>query len=346
MEGEINYAELFGVATGENERDNAEPAAEVQAEAQGGNEQEAAQIADAAQKQPLTASPAPQVQATQDEVVLPFSNQSECFDLKGTSPEADTPAGLPDGTERKERGRGQSPEENARFAAARRKAEAERDAAIAEAERRAKEQAEAFIASVLADSGILDPYTGKPVTTTEEYEAYRRHRAEAQKSTVIDATGMSDEEYQQFVESLPQVREARAAQAEAEKIRKQAAELQARVRLEKQLKEIGQLDPSIKSVDDLVYMDNYPEFYERVQRGMTMTEAFKLTNYDRLTRDAMKASRQAAMNETAGKQHMAQTQQRGEEAVSVPADVREMYKAINPDATDAEIQAHWRRSQK
>ena len=47
-----------------------------------------------------------------------------------------------------------------------------------------------------------------------------------------------------------------------------------------------------------------------------------------------------------GKQHMGQTKERGAGAVSVPAEVKEMYRALNPGATDAEIQAHYNRSHK
>ena len=47
-----------------------------------------------------------------------------------------------------------------------------------------------------------------------------------------------------------------------------------------------------------------------------------------------------------GKQHMGQTKERGAGAVSVPADVKEMYRALNPGITDAEIQTHYNRSKR
>ncbi|MBO7377124.1 MAG: hypothetical protein J6V01_08510, partial [Clostridia bacterium] len=58
----------------------------------------------------------------------------------------------------------QSAEENARYAAARRKAEAERDAAIAEAQ--------AEMENRIVSMGIVNPYTGEPVEDMEGFERY------------------------------------------------------------------------------------------------------------------------------------------------------------------------------
>lgn len=326
MMDEINYGELFGVELGGNARDVADPAKEAQTDMQGEREPE---IAGVSAESPDAGSRGDQSSLENTQALRGGENTGE---LSGEKvPEVAEP-------EKKTR---QSQEENARFAAARRKAEAERDAAIAEAKAEAKRQMEEFFSLMRMNN----PYTGTPITTKEEYDAYKAQYEQEQKNEFLRTSGMSEEEYQQYVETLPEVREAKAAKAEAEQIKRDAEQARAKQMVEAQLKEIGQLDPSVKSLDDLVQMQSYPEFYERVQRGMTMTEAFKLTNYDALTTAAAQASRQAAMNAAAGKQHLKPTQPRGEGAVSVPADVREMYRALNPNATDAEIQVHWRRSQ-
>ena len=93
-------------------------------------------------------------------------------------------------------------------------------------------------------------------------------------------------------------------------------------------------------------MDTYPQFYELVKRGNTLIDAYKLANFDTLTRSAAQATRQAAINSVQSKRHMSQTTARGAGAVAVPGDVKEMYRALNPGATDAEIQAHYNRSHK
>lgn len=118
------------------------------------------------------------------------------------------------------------------------------------------------------------------------------------------------------------------------------------MKVDEQLKEIGKLNPNIRELKDLAAMETYPKFYELVKKGNTLVDAYRLANFEALTSSAAAATRQAALNNLQGKQHMGQTKERGAGAVSVPAEVKEMYRALNPGATDAEIQAHYNRSHK
>ena len=228
----------------------------------------------------------------------------------------------------------QDPETNAKYAAARRKAEAERDQAIAKAKADAQAEADKYLNDTIAGMGLTNPYTKAPITTKAEYDEYRAKYEEERRSKIAKSSGMTDEEFKQYIADLPEVKAAKVAQ-------QQAQEREAKLKIDEQLKEISQLDPDIKELSDLTKMENYPEFYERVRRGMTLTEAYKLTNYDKLTSQKLAATRQAAINSVNSKQHMTSTSARGTGAISVPADVMEMYKAFNPDATTAEIQAHY-----
>ena len=136
------------------------------------------------------------------------------------------------------------------------------------------------------------------------------------------------------------------AQAAAERAQQEANEAQAKVKVDEQLKEIGKLNPNIRELKDLAAMETYPKFYELVKKGNTLVDAYRLANFEALTSSAAAATRQAALNNLQGKQHMGQTKERGAGAMSVPAEVKEMYRALNPGATDAEIQAHYNRSHK
>ena len=147
---------------------------------------------------------------------------------------------------------------------------------------------------------------------------------------------MSAEQFQAFVNTLPEVRQAQA-------VTRRAREQAAQARIEEQLREISRLDPAVKGLGDLARMANYPRLYELVKRGNSLTEAYKLANYDALTQRAAQASKQAALNAARSKEHLAPTAQRGAGAASVPADVKEEYRALNPDATEAEIQQHYNR---
>lgn len=283
---------------------------------EGGNEQE---VAD-------PASETEEAQGEEEQEVADPAETEETTDGTGD--------GAGEGTE-------QSPEERKRFAAARRKAEAERDAAIEKAKQEAQAEAQRTIDEAFKNSGLTNPYTKKPITSKAEYDEYRAQFEAEKKARVLKKSGMTDAEFNEFVANLPEVREAKRAQQAAQEAAKQAQEQQARMRVDEQLKEISAIDPSIKELKDIAKMETYPKFYELVKKGNNLVDAFKLANYDTLTSSTAAASRQAAINAAQSKQHLSQTTTRGAGAVSVPADVKEAYRAFNPNATDAEIQQHY-----
>lgn len=308
---EIDYGALFGIdATGAEEQDVADPAADTAA--QGENEQD---VAD------------------------PAEQNTESTPADGNA------TGGNDSSEEEGEAR-QNAEQNAKFAAARRKAEAERDAAVEKAKAEAQAEAARVINDAFKNSGLVNPYTKQPITSKEEYDAYRQRYEAERKKAMMRKSGMSDADFDAFVQNLPEVREAREAKEQAEQAKREAQQAAAKVKVDEQLKEIGALDPSIRSMEDLAKMPTYAKFYELVKKGNTLTDAFKLANYDALTKGAAAGARQAALNAAQGKQHMGQTQTRGAGAVSVPAEVMEQYRAFNPDATEAEIRAHYAKSHK
>ena len=305
---EIDYGALFGIDAGGNEQEAAEPAQDETTQAQGAEAQEPAEPAGEETQEP--------------------------------APAQETAEG---GEERRER---QTPEQNAAFAAARRKAEAERDAAVEQARRDAQAETQRMIDEMFKNSGLIDPFTKQPITSKAEYDAYRQRYDAERKASVLKKSGMSDAEFSAFIDGLPEVQQAKAAQKAAEQARRAAMETQAKLRTEEELKEIGKLNPNIRELRDLTAMETYPRFLELVKRGNTLLDAYRLANIDALTSGAAAATRQAAINAVQSKRHMGQTKERGTGAMRVPEDVRAMYRALNPGATDAEIQAHYNRSHK
>lgn len=303
---DINYNELFGLEEGEKETETAEPSG-------GGSAAPSTQESAEGEKAQEVADP----------------------DVADDSPAQQTEVKQAEGGETK----GQTPEENAAFAAARRKAEQERDAAIEQAKQQAAAEAQRTINEAVAKMGLTNPYTKKPITNKAEFDAYQEQYEQEKRSRILKKTGMTDDEFKSYVDSLPEMQEAKQAAEEAR-------QAQAEAKVNEQLKEIAALDPSIKTLEDLTKMPDYEKFYDCVKRGMTLTEAYKLTHYDALTKGAAAASRQAAINAINSKGHMTTTAARGTGAISVPADVMEQYRAFNPGATDEEIQAHYNKHHK
>ena len=232
-------------------------------------------------------------------------------------------------------------EEDARFAAARRRAEADRDEAIAKVRREAQEQAQKAVDEAIRGSGMTNPYTGQPINTLAELEAYQQRYSADQAASVQKKAGMTPEQYQAFVNSLPEVRQARQAQQQAEAASRQVRERAARERIQTELQEITRLNPSIREVGDLAKMDTYPRLRELVHRGNTLADAYRLANFDALTQRAAEATRKTALTAAKSKEHLAPTAQRGTGSASVPDDIKAEYKALMPDITDDEIQKHY-----
>lgn len=231
----------------------------------------------------------------------------------------------------------QSAEENSRFAAARRKAERERDLAV----KRAKDDAKKELDGAIKSLGIKDPFSGKLIETKAEYDEYVSRQSEEKRNRFLRRNGISDEEFAELVDDIPEVREARAqateAKAEAERLKTE----EAKRRVDEQLAEVSKLNPDIKSLSDLSKMPTYPAFYEAVQKGISIIDAYKLANYDSLMSNAASISRRQTLNAVNGKGHLSKTETRGTGAVTVPADVRDAYRIMNPNATDAEIERHY-----
>lgn len=280
--------------------------------------------------------------AEETEVAEPSEDDTITTAAQGAE-EQEAAAPAVEETEEPEQPQTEAPEQepktdrDAQFAAARRKAEAERDAAIA----RAKEDAQKQVDEFFKNSGLMNPYTGHPITTRAEYEAYRERFEADQKAKLMEKAGITQEEFQAFVQGLPEVRAARQAKAEAEAAARQAREQEAKARVDEQLRQIQAIDPTVKELGDLAKLDTYPKLYDMVKRGYSILDAYRLANYETLTQRAAEASRKAAINSVQSKQHLKATESRGGGAIPVPDSVLEEYRVLNPGATKEEIQKHY-----
>ena len=233
----------------------------------------------------------------------------------------------------------QTAEENARYAAARRKAEAERDAAVA----KAREDAQKQMDEVIQGLGITNPYTKTLITNRAEYEAYRQQVQADRRDRIIKKAGMSEPELKEFIGQLPEVKAAQEAQHKAEQEAAQARRAAAEVKIQEQIAEITKLDPSIQALGDLTKMKNAQQFYELVKRGNNFVDAYKLANFERLTQQAATVAKKAALQAEKGKAHLSKTESRGTGSASVPEDIKAEYRAFMPEATDEEISKHYNR---
>lgn len=219
----------------------------------------------------------------------------------------------------------QSDEDNAKYAAIRRRAEAD-----------AKKKYEAELDKAVADMGFDDPYTNTPIKSMADFNAYKERLRAEQVKDIQEKNQWSQEDYQRFVESLPEVQAGRAAMKKVENLEIQA-------RMDRDLEEIRKINPDIRTMEDVAKLDNFQQLFDMVGKGYSLPDAYKVLNYDSLTTHAAQVAKQQALNSMGNKGHLQPSTARGQGAIPVPADIAAEYRLFMPDATDAEIQAHYNR---
>lgn len=176
----------------------------------------------------------------------------------------------------------QSSEDNARYAAVRRRAESE---ARAKYQREMDEMNRRFAALAKANG----------VTDVDGAEAYlQRVEKESLDAQLRDNQLTSDDirkMVSDMVENNPLVVEAR--------------ETTVRAQLEADVKRIAKIDPDIKNADDLYASESFQDVLKAVQeQNLNVYDAYRLINFEKLMEKNGAASKQAAINQAKAKSHM------------------------------------------
>lgn len=193
-----------------------------------------------------------------------------------------------------------------------------------------------------AYAGRVNPYTQQPIRSKADYDAYVKateEQAKQQRNQQLAAAGLDPNVLDDIISNHPVIKQAETVIRQAEEQRKAAQETQARNWYQQQLREISGLDPEIKTISDLQTKrpDQFPRLMQMVGGGMTLAEAYKGLNYDTLAARRAAAAQQTVRNQAAGKAHMEPTGGQGKGGVEVPQNVKEEFRVLMPDITDAEM---------
>jgi len=209
----------------------------------------------------------------------------------------------------------QSAEENARYAAIRRRAEEE-------ARRKYESEIGSLNQQITAMcQGITHPVTGQPITNVRDYvDALSVQQRQANEQE-LQEKGVDPSIIDRMIAANPTV-------MQAQQVIEHAQQAEAKATLERDVAEIGKIDPSIKSLGDLASLPNFPQMYEFCERnpGASIVDAYKIFNFD----NRSQAARQQAINQMRGKDHLA-SQSTGvaqsDEYVEVPAEIMSRMKS-------------------
>ena len=210
----------------------------------------------------------------------------------------------------------QSAEENARYAAIRRRAE--------EDARRKYESILSPLDQKVAAmcNGVTHPVTGKPVTNVIEYFDALENQERIQRERELQEKGIDPSFIDRAIATNPMVQT-------ANRIIQEQQQAAANNALQNDIAKVMEIDPNIKSFEDLAELPNFPEIARQVERGLSLVEAYKMVNFDNYMQHQNEAARQQAINQMRGKQHLA-TQPKGvstaNDDVEVPAEIMKSWK--------------------
>ena len=232
-----------------------------------------------------------------------------------------------------EDGKKQSRAENAAFAAARRRAEAEFRQRIEQME----QENQKFRDSFIARQGIIDAETGKPITTQAEFDAYQAKQDQQRQDKQLEKSGLSRQLLNDLVSQNPGVQAAMAA-AQQEKDRAEAERVKTVV--QGHIDQITQINPDIKSLDDLREHPMWEQISTYVTRNsLNVYEAYKLATGEVMARQAAASQAKADAIRDAGKSHLQHDAASGSGSNEIELSYSEMEKMRSfwPHASDEEI---------
>ena len=235
---------------------------------------------------------------------------------------------------------GRDREKDAQFAAARRRAEADFQKKL-DAQ---KEESENKINEILSSLHIEDPYTGKEISSVKEFEDYKNKVSEEEISTQLENSGITRDTIDKLISEHPAVKRAAEIEqklGEEERTAKEAAISKA---IEADIKAISEIDPDIRTMEDISAADTEGKILELVKKGYSLKDAYIVSNYEKISEKKETAARQSAMNEINSKTHLGRTAGGGRNTLAeVPADIRAQYLYMNPEMSDEDIQKDYNR---
>lgn len=214
----------------------------------------------------------------------------------------------------------QSPEDNARFAAARRAAE--------ENQRR--------IDSVYARrfGNFKNPVTGKPIQSAQDYLDAMEAQEQMNRMEQLRQNGVDPNLLNDAILNNPVMKQAQQMIA-------QQHEQQAASQIEQDIKNITAIDPSIKTVGDLAKQENFPQIMQLVRdHNLTVDMAYKLANMDKIAQRQSAAAQQAAINQVKGKSHLnpfTGGDAAGQRMAEIPARELPVWREYYPDLSLEEL---------
>lgn len=211
----------------------------------------------------------------------------------------------------------QSAEENARYAAIRRRAEED-------ARKKYNTEMDAMNQQIAAMcQGVTHPVTGQPITNIRDYMDALQTQQRITQEQELQEKGIDPSMIDRMIEQNPVV-------MQAKQVIERTRLAEADIAVQNDIAEISKIDPNIKGINDLAALPNFQEMLDRVERGSSLVDAYKAVNFDAFMQHTNDAARQQAINQMRGKAHLPSqpnSVNTDTDEVEVPADIMANWKA-------------------
>ncbi len=178
-----------------------------------------------------------------------------------------------------------------------------------------------------------NPETGQPIRSAKDYYEALAAQERAAAREQMQQNGLDPNMIDNLIANSPAVRQAQAATAELNNFRAQQ-------KLEADYKEILALDPSLNSVDDILNDPSMPLMTEKVAQGMSLVDAYKIVNFDRVFNSKEAAVKQQTINQVKGKNHLSTgaSVNVSSDLEDIPANMLEDFQDRFPEKSPKELQ--------
>ena len=177
-----------------------------------------------------------------------------------------------------------------------------------------------------------NPETGEPIRSAKDYYEALAAQERAAAREQMQQNGLDPSLIDNLIANSPAVRQAQAATAELNNYRAQQ-------KLEADYKEILALDPSLNGIDDILNDPSMPLMTEKVAQGMSLVDAYKIVNFDRVFNSKEAAVKQQTINQVKGKNHLSTgaAVTVSSDLEDIPANMLEDFKDRFPDKSPKEL---------
>ena len=156
-------------------------------------------------------------------------------------------------------------------------------------------------------AGKVNPLTGKPITTMDEYWAAIDAQSEIRRRSAVEqvAKGMDAQQAAALRDAIMNDPEKAQMKAQLDELKQRELRSQAQAAIENDIRELSRIDPAIKSIDDLLALPEYPGIEACVKRGYSIVDAYKVQRFESALSASEKSGKQAAINAARSKTHLA-----------------------------------------